>query len=347
MSHRKGLRPPRAALLEKVGLQREWIEPWKLTIHDIAQCGRSQWRIDSHRGAKLLRLVDWPAERVEFICAFLDHLGRGGYKLIPRFIRTADGRRWVTTEKGVFYLCDYLDSRPVDLSNPQQLEASFRALGKLHRIAESFSYGADTGISGQLRWKTAWEEAMQQLQRYYLEVNEQTPAGALDEVFSELADSLISQMDYALRLLPELEQAGPNHREGLEIVAHGCFKEPYVRLTPSGEIYIDQFANCHYNLRTYDLGSFLYRVMAVSGWERDIGKQCLESYEQLVDLKPYERQSLAAFLCFPHPSWTYLNAFYGKKTDYPAKDLINGLRQEAKKLESKQQFLEWLLQRWG
>ncbi|MDH7479565.1 MAG: hypothetical protein QHH02_06105 [Syntrophomonadaceae bacterium] len=347
MSHRKGLRPPRAAVLEKAGLQREWIDPWNLLIHDAVPCGRNQWRIESHRGAKLLRQVDWTAERVEFICAFLDHLGRGGYKLIPRFIRTADGRRWITTEKGVFYLCDYLESRPVDLSSRQQLMASFRALGRLHLIAESFSSGPMLGRAGQPGWKTAWEEAIQQLQQYHLGAAERPTAGTLDEVFRELADFLVSQMDYALRLLPETDGKGLNHREGVEIVAHGCFKEPYVRLTPGGEVYIDQFANCHYNLRTYDLGSFLYRVMAVGGWEPAVGKQCLESYEQLVDLSPYENQSLAAFLCFPHPSWSYLNAFYGKKGDYPAEQLIIGLQREASSLESKQRFLEWLLQRSG
>lgn len=342
MGNKKGVRLPRASKLEKLGLKREWIEPWALMIENIDRTGSKTWRLWTQRGEKLLCRVDWSKEKIGFICAFLDHLGRNGLRYIPRFIQTADGRRWVSAEDYSFYLCDYIESLPLNLFDRGQLEAAFHIMSQFHRCAESFVPPSESGPGLQrIPWTKQWEADLQTLRYYRGLVSDCQKMSAFDELFLEQANILTSQMDYALRLLQAADYDQLIDLKGQEIVCHGYFKEPCVRYTIRGDIYIDRFDFCHYNLRTYDLGRFLYRVLANCNWSLSVGQQCLNAYQELFPLTNQERRTLAAFLCFPHPAYAYIRAYYEQRSGCSPKDLVAGLRREAMNRGSKERFLNW------
>ena len=169
MNQRKGFRPPSASKLEKLGLKKEWLAPWDLAIESVERLGDRHWRLRSHRGEKLLRRVDWTEDRVRFVCECLDHLGRNGLRNIPRFIKTSDDRRWVSTGNGCLCLCDYLERRPIDIKDPKEQETVFRELSRLHYLLKNLSlkYPEPADFSVQ-SWNQQWEEDRNRI-KYYRE----------------------------------------------------------------------------------------------------------------------------------------------------------------------------------
>ncbi|NPV90447.1 MAG: phosphotransferase [Firmicutes bacterium] len=342
MNQRKSYRPPSASRLEKLGLKREWLAPWDLAIESVERIGDRLWRLRSHRGEKLLRRVDWDEDRARFICRCMDHLGRNGLRSIPRFIRTSDGQRWVPTGDGCLYLCDFLERRPLDIKRPEEMQRVFRELSRVHHLLKDLpiEYQGPPGRSAQ-PWSQQWEEDRRILIGHLDRAETEPVKTTLDSVFLEESDQVVNQIDRACGRLWETDY---EYLRGdySHTVCHGNFKESNLFWTPANELYIDRFDGCHHNLRVYDLGRFLYRVLSECGWDPVIGAGALEAYQELEPIDKEENKILAAFLSYPHPAVAYIRAYYERREGCNPYELANGIRRELMRLKSKERFLDLL-----
>ena len=159
--------------------------------------------------------------------------------------------------------------------------------------------------------------------------------------FIEESDQIISQVDHARSMLwgTDYEYLRDDYSD---TVCHGSFKETNLFWTPSNELYIDRFDDCHYNLRIYDLGRLLYRVMAGCSWKQSTGERILEAYQEREPIAKEENKILAAFLSYPHPAVSYIRAYYEQREGCNPYDLVNGIRRESLRLKDKERFLNWL-----
>jgi CotS family spore coat protein len=250
-----------------------------------------------------------------------------------------DDRRWVSVDKGCLYLCDYQERRPISISDQQELETVFRELSRMHQLLKGFSPGPPG--SSPLPFSQQWETDRERLLDYRGRSDAKDRKNAFESFFLEESDRIVSQVDKACRLLWDTDY---EYLRGdySDTVCHGSFKETNLFWTPLNELYTDRFDDCHYNLRTYDLGRLLYRVMAGRGWDPGLGKSLLEAYQELEPIDKEENKIMAAFLSYPHPAVAYTRAYYEQREGCSPHDLADAMRRESLRLKNKETFIDWL-----
>ena len=321
--------------LEKLGLQPEWIAPWKLDIKGIHRLSNDRWRLLSDRGEKILAKVSLPPARLELLCILFDYLGRRGCRKIPRFIRTADGRRWVTAGNYAFYLYDHHSGITPDFSTSLQVELVFRALSLYHRHAAGFSLPAGTIVSDcRGLWPVYWENALAQLENLCSRI-----AGDAEEKL-QLVSLLACRMDNAVRLLRASEYFALNEQPEAFTLCHRDFREGNLVLTLQQDVFIDGFEHCGLDLRVYDLGRLLHRLMLRSRWSLNRIQEALSAYEEINPLSLGERKVLAAMLVLPFPALSYLGAYSSSRG--PEKSMAAALKQELAFQVPRQKVFSWL-----
>lgn len=331
--------------LEKLGLRPEHLAPWKLEIKDIYRLSNNRWRLLSNRGEKILARVSWPPERLQLLCAFMDHLGRQGYRKIPRFIRTADGRRWVEAGESAFYLYDHYSGITPDFSSSLQVELVFRALSLYHRQAAGFSPPAGSQFADYRgSWPAHWENAREKLVDLCQQAEKDKGGGIFTLVFLQVAPLLISRIDTSLCLLNASEYFTLNEQEEAVTLCHRDFREENLVLTLQQDVFINGFDGCGLDLRIYDLGRLLHRLMIRSRWSLNRTQEALNAYEEVNPLGLVERQVLVAMLVFPFPALSYIGAYNsGREVE---KRIATALKQELAFQGPREKLFLWLY-RWA
>jgi len=324
-------------------LDPKWLDPWDLNVQAINWVSQDCWRIITDRGIKQLIKVNWPEERMLFIQGLLDHLGQAGFKTISRFIRTADDVGWLPIENGYVYLCDWVEGKPINLTEIEQLIQTTRTLAKLHSCIRNFKAPIESNRwDNRGRWPGFWRQSSKQVLAYRDRVENQRVLNLFDRTFIDNFEELYNQMQFALFLLDD-----SRYLEHLDLireqpfVCHNSFREANLLLTSKNKIHVFGFEKCMYDLRVYELGRFLQRVLIQANWDISVGQKVLNTYEEEWSLSPVERQIMLAQLWFPYSSWTYVQYYYAGRREIPEKKLMLEMQREKSYQKSREQFLSW------
>ena len=325
-------------------LRQEWVAQWEMKIKTLERINLDVWKIDGDRGVKKLTRVYWAPERLLLLEAFLDHLGRSGFKAIPRWIKTREGSGWITRDGDSFFLSDWPEGNPVKLLDPEQVLPLMTTLARLHYHSRDFK-PPTAGIRNNLgQWPHQWQQVRQQLLNWrYPKEESPRETDNDDQVAQEVLDPLIKQITRALNIL-----ADSRYDEMITIaqnqpfICNNSFHEASLLVTPRKETYVSDFENCIFDLRVYDLGRFLRRVLYRFKWDHDLGQKGLKAYEAIMPLSPAERRVLLAYLWFPDPALTFIQFYFYAPSSAQKNRLKVGLQQKSCYQWAREQFLNWM-----
>lgn len=345
-SKNKNKQQPPAVNWRQNKLDSDWLKPWDLSVQAVYWINPDCWKLKTDRGFKRLVKVNWSEARLFFIQSMLDHLGQSGFKTIPRFIRTMDEAAWVRTDSSsALYLCDWVEGKPLKLTNPEELSQTTQTLAKLHLCLRNFQAppGAECW-DNRGRWPEIWRQQSKQLQAYrqLAEDAVSIAPNPFDQFFLENYARLQNQLLFALSSLEDSP-----YQECLEMTAerpfvcHNAFREANLLLTNKQKIQVCGFEKSIYDLRVYELGRFLQRVLIQANWDLGVGMRVLNEYEEVWPLTPAERRIMLAQLWFPYLSWTFSQYYYTGGREIPADQLLRELKREQRGQKARETFLTW------
>lgn len=343
-SKNKNKQQPPAVNWQQNKLDPNWLKPWDLSVQAIYWINPDCWKLKTDRGFKRLVKVDWSEGRLFFIQSLFDHLGQSGFKTIPRFIRTIDEAAWVRTgSDSAVYLCDWVEGKPLKLTNPEELYQTTQTLAKLHSCLRTYEApaGAECG-DNRGRWPEIWRQQSKQLQAYRQLAENAADPNPFDQFFLKNFTELQNQLLFARSFL----EHSP-YWEFVEVTAeppfvcHNAFREANLLLTNKQKIQVFGFEKSVYDLRVYELGRFLQRVLIQVDWDLGVGMRVLDEYEEVWPLTPAERRIMLAQLWFPYLSWTFSQYYYTGGREIPADQLLRELKREQSCQNAREQFFTW------
>jgi len=328
---------------EQNNLNQDWLVPWGLKVEAIEQIDNNRWKLLTERGIKQLNRVYWKPEQLIFVQTLLDHLGQNGFKAIPRFIRTVDGWAWVSSDKAFLFLCDWVEGIKPNLLNRSHLVCATTTLAQLHYHLKGYLPSGHVSCrDNRGQWPGQWQQVYRLIIDQVKRLGNQREFKAFDNVFLNSYNQILNQIEDAMSLL--LNSEYDSLIAGLlkqPFVCHNSYREVNLTLTRQGMLYVFGFENCIFDLRIYELGRYLQRVLCLYDWDLAIGQEVLETYEAVWPLEPAERKILLAQLWFPYPSCSYIQAYYQNGSGLFEKTLTFALQKEINLQSAREQCLEW------
>ena len=118
-------------------------------------------------------------------------------------------------------------------------------------------------------------------------------------------------------------------------VCHGAFHQHNILMWDS-ETAVVNFDNWNYDVQMADLYQFMRKILEKHGWDKELGKEMIQSYCEIRPLIKEERENLAVRFAYPEKFWKLANYYYThNKVWIPKKNL-----EKLKKLIS--QYEKWL-----
>ena len=141
----------------KYDLSIDFFESLGLEVTDLWP-NRNVYILDTKQGKKILKMIDYSNERLNFICKGIDYI-RNNYQDILNINTLPNGEKSVIWNNKKYILLDLIDGVECEVANPIDLQITSKSLGMMHKG----SYGFLKTLSNR--------EIMENLGNYYLEKN--------------------------------------------------------------------------------------------------------------------------------------------------------------------------------
>lgn len=93
-------------------------------------------------------------------------------------------------------------------------------------------------------------------------------------------------------------------------LCHNDYNHNNILIDSKGSINIINFDHCKYELRCFDIASFIMDFMNILEWSFGKAMDILEAYNSVREIEEKEYKLIAAFLRFPQDIWKIATKYY-------------------------------------
>ena len=122
-------------------------------------------------------------------------------------------------------------------------------------------------------------------------------------------------------------------------VCHGAFHQHNILMWDS-ETAVVNFDNWNYDVQMADLYQFMRKILEKHGWDKELGKEMIQSYCEIRPLIKEERENLAVRFAYPEKFWKLANYYYTHNKVWIPKKNLKKLRKLISQYEKWLEFVE-------
>lgn len=326
--------------LTRYKLPQQVLQNYGLKVEDVQPLGRG-WKLTTSTGNKALKKLSCEDARVVFIYSLLEHLARKGFNRTPRFIKTEYNTPFIRRDDEYYILRDWIEGRKINFKVHSELILAVEELARFHLAAEGMNMEQGTeALNNWGTWPDKFAERKNDLRQFYTLAQNTEKKGAFHQLYLENFSHFANQAGITVDLLNtssycQLVEAG--QLKGT--VCHRNYQEENILINPQGKLHIMNFEKANQDLRIYDLGSLLQRIMIRNKWDFVLAKELIESYEMVNPLATAELEVLLAVLYFPHQIWLCAGRFFRRQRDWSSKELVSQFKNIIARKKAKEKFL--------
>jgi CotS family spore coat protein len=276
------------------------LEQWDFKIIDLESRGKVI-KLETEVGAKCLKISTVTPQQIFRLFLVTEHLSKQGLKRIPRFIRTKYGEPYLRTDRGFYWISDWIEGRPVNIKDQNDMVKSARKLAEFHRASRGFYLPGEGRESfTDNNWGQRFLGLASQLVDLKLKIK-----GPV--FFKESLRIMSERAVCAAKILSGLDITQLREQLKTELsFCHGAFNREHLILGNSREIYVTGIHHWIRDIRLRDLTDLLYICGRESQWDRQFFHKIITNYEQIFPLLPQELYLLQGYLFFPFGYWDLL-----------------------------------------
>lgn len=292
------------------------------------------------KGSFYLKKVNLKKKQILFIHNAKEYLNYRGFKSIDRYMMV-NRVPYVKKDNNYYVMTKAIKGRKYDINNINELRNASMTLASLHN--------ASRGYIPRVGSKSI--SNMEKLQKNYLEkcedyiymkslVKMRSIKGAIDELFLDNVDKLYDMGIESVKTLQKNGYFELCQREVLErYLCHNDYNYNHIIIDKNEEFNVMNFENCRFELRCFDLASFIIDVMKRTNWEFDTALVILEAYDSIRSLEEREYKIMVSFLQFPQDIWNIATKYYYEEYDLYKDKYYKALKDSIQKLPYKLEFL--------
>lgn len=323
----------------QIRLSRKVLRAYDLNVLDVKPV-RGVFRIETPRGPRCLKKVDYGVGDLLFINSAMEHLVGNGFPRVARFHPNRDGQPFTAVGNRLFVLADWIDGRECDYDLPADLDLASRTLAELHLASRGFTPPPEARNRAEWgRWPEKFWSRCVDLQAMKMTISRRRRKTRFDREFERWIDYHYRHGLKSLEILERSPYAKVTERGKAEkSFCHHDYAHHNVILNEAGLAHLIDFDYCIADIRSHDLASLIQRNMKGYGWDFNVARFILDSYSSVSPVSPDELIVMLAFFWFPQDFWQVGLQFYVEKKDWGDR-FLDILRRKTKYLAYREVFL--------
>jgi CotS family spore coat protein len=269
------------------------------------------------------------------------HLYKNDFKNIDIFELSKAGLPYVEYDNEIYVVSNWIFGRECELSNPIDLKKSIRALAEFHRTMNGLNLDEkNVEVKSNLgKWPSEFQKKLAYLNRMKKEANKNK--SDFDRLYMKNCSEYIYMAEIAQTLLKEspYEKLIKNakYKNGF---CHKDFTYHNIIIGENNKTYIIDFDYSCFELRIYDIASFIMRNMRKCNWDAEVADDILNEYNKVNPLTQDEYETIKALFIFPQKIWRIVNRYYNRKHVHLDLSLYNKFCEEIAQKDFKKRFLK-------
>lgn len=324
--------------IPRLGQGEQLLSEYELSVDGISK-GRGSLIIHSKKQTYMLKEVHSSKEKIEALANVLKKLHAWDERN-EQILQAKNGAYAVSEEMGPSYILKtYRAGRECDVKNPFEILEGMRKLADLHlelkeigRAEETFFYAKEHGFLEEMY---RHNRELRNLKNY---IRKKKRENAFEEEYEKQYAKFYEQASeiYERAKREEAIVTGKNGQ-----LCHGDYH--YHNVMDCGQrSYIVHYENLRWDSPAADIAKYMRKALEKNGWNKELGKHMLDTYERVAPLCDSLRRELYLRLAYPEKFWKTANHYNNNKKAWASKrdgeKLLHIVQQEA----ARREFLEIL-----
>lgn len=320
--------------------EKEIAKQFNLQLESISPT-RGVYLIRTNKGVKCLKRLNYGAQKLLFIYGAKEHLSDHGFPNVDRYLLTADGNPYVEHGDDIYVITEWVEGRECDFRDYNETIKASSTLAKLHEASKGYElYGGAKLKSDLGRWHHLMTKRRDGLKKMKSIAENKLDKSEFDRLFIDNADLYVGLANEAIETLNRSQYDEVTNRTLHEkSFCHHDYTYHNIIIDKQEDYYVIDFDYCKYEIRAYDITSFLIKVLKRNTWSFEIAKDILEEYSKINPLIEDENMVMLAFLKFPQRLWRLANRYYYNESNWPDNTFQRKMREI---IDEKDEYIDFI-----
>ncbi len=326
----------------KYDLSIDFFESLGLEVTDLWP-NRNVYILDTKQGKKILKMIDYSNERLNFICKGIDYI-RNNYQDILNINTLPNGEKSVIWNNKKYILLDLIDGVECEVANPIDLQITSKSLGMMHKG----SYGFLKTLSNR--------EIMENLGNYYLEknfnedeefllnvkeqVSEYKYKNEFDKIFISNVEENIKTIKKCKKLLKLSKYYSLWNSDEYIALCHNDLAYHNIIIKDKKVNFID-FDYSKIDLRIKDLSEFITKTIKRFGFSVEMCDTIIDNYNKVNSLCKEELNIIYIYIMYPYDFTVISKEYYKKLKDWSYESYLYKLKNKLSYTKEKEETLKY------
>lgn len=292
-------------------LQKEISQEYDFSVKSIVPY-KDFFIIDSSKGKKVLRKLNFSQERILFIHGAKEHLFKNNFCNIDRFICNKKGLPYVNINGSNYAITELIKGRECDFEKREDVIKASIALAQMHNCSRGYDPPKESLIKDDLgKLPSQFSKRLEEIKR--AKKIAQKEKGNLDYLILQYIDYFYNLGEEAINLINkskynELVEKARKER----LFCHHDYTHSNI-IIDDNETSIINFNLCCFELKVYDLANLLRRKMRKCNWDIKEAKVIIDAYRTVETISEEEFFVMKIMLQFPQKFWRVVNKYYNSR----------------------------------
>jgi CotS family spore coat protein len=320
--------------------EKEIAKKFNLQLESISPT-RGVYLIRTNKGVKCLKRLNYGAQKLLFIYGAKEHLIDHGFPNVDRYLLAADGNPYVEHGDDIYVITEWVEGRECDFRDYYETIKAASTLAKLHEASKEYElYGGAKLKSDLGRWHHLMTKRRDGLKKMKSIAEGKLDKSEFDRLFIDNADLYVGLANEAIETLDRSQYDEVTNRALHEkSFCHHDYTYHNIIIDKQEDFFVIDFDYCKYEIRSYDITSFLIKVLKRNMWSFELAKDILEEYGKTSPIIEDENMVMLAFLKFPQRLWRLANRYYYNESNWPDNTFQRKMREI---IDEKDEYIDFI-----
>lgn len=320
----------------------DFFESLGLDITDLWP-NRNVYVLDTKQGRKILKMIDYPVSRLDFICRGIDYIKKD-YDYILNINTLPDGKKYAVWKDKTYILMDLIEGVECDVANPVDLETTTEAIALMHKASEGFLKTlCNKDIMdnlGNYYLEKKFNEDKEELLKFKKDVLEYKYKNEFDEIFINNVDENIRQIDYCIDLLKASKYYSLWNSNDYIVLCHNDLAYHNIIIKDNNVNFID-FDYAKVDLRVKDVSDFITKTIKRFGFSVEMCDTIISNYSKINKLTKEELEIIYIYMMYPFDFTILSREYYKKLKDWSYESYLYKLKNKLSYDKEKNETLKY------
>jgi CotS family spore coat protein len=304
---------------------------------------RGVYILCTSKGKKVLKIIDYSIERLEFINKGINYIKKE-YSNVININKLNNGTIFTEWMGKKYILLDLIEGIECNVANPIDLALSSEGLAKLHKASKNF---CEIGLTKEEKMEYSnlfnkpfyFNNAKKEIIKIKRQLDGYLYKNQFDKLFLADADYYIKEISQCMRMLEESKYSELCCDNNAIVFCHNDLAHHNI-IIKDNEAYFIDFDYASIDLRVWDVGNFINKTVKKFGFNIDMCKEIIDKYNKISPLKKEELELLYIFLKFPHDFYVSSRNYYYKLKAWDEEVFLSRFQTKVGYREEREFFLK-------